>query len=199
MADTHERRNHYRINDELMLDYRIVQKNSSDDADDSDETPEHERDIHTLSLNVVAAIADILPHSEQLLHRLSEHDPALYDELQQFNARLQLLDKLLHLQSNDNPCHKTQYVSLSAGGLAFHCSEPLQTDTEIELRIIVYPSYLTISAFARVIRFQRDNLVPGLPYWIAVEFTEMEPSDRRVLIKHILQKQSAQIREQRQL
>jgi hypothetical protein len=94
------------------------------------------------------------------------------------------------------PGHPTHCINVSASGLNFRCEQAFAVGTLLELRLLLFPSFTRMLVYASVVRsLELPGELP--PYDIGVEFAHIEENDRELLIKHVLQKESALLRQAR--
>jgi hypothetical protein len=90
-------------------------------------------------------------------------------------------------------------VNLSAGGLALDSRDPLQVGDQVEIKLLLLPSYTGVVALGEVIRISQSTEYPDLPYRLHINFTHIRDSDRDALIGHILRRQGEMLRREREL
>ncbi|MGE0081803.1 MAG: PilZ domain-containing protein, partial [Thiohalomonadaceae bacterium] len=89
-------------------------------------------------------------------------------------------------------------VNLSAGGLAFWRDQPLAPGTKLELRLVMFPSYVRLHALALVVHAEEDEQAPShRRYRVGVTFTQLAEAEKDALVRHLIELQSAQLRRQR--
>ncbi len=179
--NTDDKRDFFRIQDTLFLDYRIV-SSPEIDAGFGQRSPLFElfSDLHRLDYE-----------AQHLLRQIAERDRALAHYLKILNKRIDLIGKAVSLQIADESGRPTD-VTLSEGGMAFNCDEALNPGDWLSLRLVLQPAPLGLVLPAQVIRCEqlRDS-----PSWIiAVSFDALDDQQRQLLARHILQKQAQDIR-----
>lgn len=72
----------------------------------------------------------------------------------------------------------THDVSLSASGMSFRSAQAHEKGSILEIKLLVFPSYVCILAFGTVVHCSREEQ-PGsdLPYLLGVEFTHLRETE----------------------
>ena len=187
-----ERREYFRINDEVALKYRLV------DEDDMQRALA-QRSAGDLDPNAIASsFANTSRQMKHAIERFRRELPDVAGYLDSMNTKLDLLVRMLLINSSELPDHPTHDVNISASGIAFRTDRELDSGQLLELRVMFFPSFLYMTSFARVLRsIRNDDDSDALPFTVAVEFCFANESDRELLIRHVLQKESELLREAR--
>jgi hypothetical protein len=191
MPEARDRRRFFRINDEVDLYYRKIAAQEAREASYIDE-------------NVLtdAALPQIMAAVERemnsLLKRLEAAQPEAAQYLKLLNYKVDILAQCFLNQSDLGREKNSYQVNLSASGLAFGSEQPLSEGDFLELKILLPASRALVTTCCRVIQCRR-NLVKEqrYPYIVSVDYMNMKEEDRDVLIKHVINRQLAQIREQK--
>ena len=183
-----ERRNYFRINDEIFLNYRHLAPGESPTLPKS--RGETINDCYSLT-----ALFTSISRQTQLLNRqIRTESPAVADYFNAVEQKLDLLARMLLLQQMDMNPGDTGEVNLSGGGVEFRTDEAVSPGCMLEMKIVVFPSHTGILTSGQVMRCQHEKTNTH-PYRVAVEFVHIREADRQFIIKHVLGKQSIQIRE----
>jgi len=189
-AEGSERRRYFRIDDDIVLSYQRVA---------ADQVPSHhafgdaEPDVFSLASHLELLSAE----SATLLRRIERDDPTLGDYLRFLEQKIDLIAHALLANEEEFRLQPAQRVNLSAAGLSFWCGDNLATGTVLELKLILPPTLIGIRAYGRVVYCRyRGSEAPA--YQVGVDFIELRDQDRDLLIRHIIKKQSQQLREHRQ-
>lgn len=175
-----DKRDFYRIEDLLALDYRVI--GGPDLADAQFGSPQ----FHMLS-----ELQVLEQESQHLLRQIGERDRSLASYLKIVNKRIELIARTLVSQAADTPTHKL-LVTLSEGGMSFAATEPLAPETWLALRLVLMPSPLGLVIPARVLRCDPAESTGN--WTIGVSFEALSDPERQLLARHILQKQAQEIR-----
>lgn len=182
------RRNYFRIDDNVVMTYRQI----------SDEELPHILNSVTKVTNngttLTATFAEISQKTGYLKKAIRRQSRALADYLESIEDKLDMLARALMLRDMGISEEDTHAVNLSAGGIEFHSDERVRVGSMLELKFVVFPSRRGILAAGHVIRCQAD--VPESPayYTVAIEFDFIREADRQIIAKHVLSKQSSQLR-----
>ncbi|WP_150303967.1 PilZ domain-containing protein [Pseudomonas saliphila] len=175
-----DKRDFYRIEDQLALDYRVI--NGPDLAD---------AHFGSSQFQMLSELQVLEQESQHLLRQISERDRSLGGYLKIMNKRIELIARTLVSQATDTPTCKLS-VTLSEGGMSFAAAERLDPETWLALRIVLMPTPLGLVVPARVLRC--DPVPNGEGWTIGVSFEALSDPERQLLAKHILQKQAQEIR-----
>lgn len=187
-----ERRQYYRIDDDVALKYRVVRREELDDA--LSRLKEGYPDL----LGVASAFADMNVRMNHALDKCRQETPEVALYLEALNEKLDTLIHLLAVSDAGLPDRPTHRVNLSASGIRFNAREDIPAGTALEIKLVFFPSFMCIMSFGTVVRCVRaQNAPPGYPYDLALEFLFIRESDRELLVRHILQKESTALRSAR--
>ncbi len=183
-----ERRSHFRIDENLHLEYRVVDQDTANRGDPSQLFPGAE------ALKLYADLKAIEAEGAQLLLQIKNQNRQLADYLHGLNRKIDLLGQ--HVMAEHRPpsiSGDTRAVNLSEGGIAFNSIKPIYKDSFIALRLTFLPSYAGVTLFARVIRCEagrNDN------HHIAAKFHRLNSAQRQLISKQIMRAQLAAKRRQ---
>jgi len=187
-----ERREYFRIEDEIALDYRLI---SDDEADRLVEKIQSRQVDRFTAASSFAATTRQMTH---VMHKVQSESAELARCLQAIDQKLNMIAQLFvteEMELNEQP---TREVSLSAGGVAFRAQHEIGMDSLLELRMVLFPSLVDILTVSRVIHCERindDNR--QFPWQIAVVYEHLRESDREHLVRHIMAKETQQLRGER--
>jgi len=189
---TEERREYFRIDDRIALDYRVID----------------EADVEALLEKINAGVPDkfmaassFAATSRQichLLHRLQSESPELVRCLQAIDQKLNTLAQLFVAEEIGIETRPAREVNISAGGLAFRAQHQAKIGDLLEMRMVLLPSLMGILTIARVVKCERIN--DGnlqFPWRIAVTYEHIRESDRELLVRHIMMRETEMLRAQR--
>ena len=87
-------------------------------------------------------------------------------------------------------------VNLSGSGIAFHLDEALPLGGHLMIGLTFLPSYLFIQTLGSVVRCDRTGDADAHdPYEVGVKFLALDDNVRDLLVNHVLDKQSEQLRD----
>ncbi len=183
--DRSERREYFRITDEVIVRYRVVDKRDAGRA-------------HAGDLYGRGCVDRTIGNPGLILNRISQTDPNVAKYLKHIESRVNEVFRLLLLQELEMGDASVMEASLSGGGLAFYTSEHLAAGTCLQIKLLLMSSWVALLVRARVVRSERrSRYLPTHPYRVAVEFDAIDEADRDILIKHILKRQAEKLRHAR--
>jgi hypothetical protein len=187
-----ERREYFRIADEIALDYRPLKD------EEVDGLLERMRSRLVDRFTAASSFAATTRQMAHLIHKVQTESPELARCLQAIDQKLNMIAQLFvseQMALDDQP---TREVSLSAGGVAFRAQHELSTGSLLELRMVLFPSMIGILTISRVIHCERmDDGNSQFPWQVAVEYEHLRETDRELLVRHIMAKETEQLRAQR--
>ncbi len=182
MSFENERRDFYRIDDDIALDLEPLEQ--------------HKRD------EVIETLGDDLSEAVLMLKELRQLD---YDNNQAYiqvcdshrelgqliraqNKKIDIIARQLVKFARDG--FNTIEANISGGGLRFKSPTVYAKGSEWYLKILLFPECHGFNALARVVSCRPEND----HYHIAMEYTDILLSDREQLVKHITRLQSRRLR-----
>jgi hypothetical protein len=184
--DPSERRRYFRIDDDVILSFRAVEAACMELRDEDDPQP----DAFTLSTHLELLGLE----SRSLLRRIEREDPLLGDYLRLLEQKIDLIGRGLMSREADTSHNPARRVSLSASGLAFNASNGFTLGDTLELKLILPPSLVGLRAYGRVVQCRKGWAQDPTDFHIAVDFVGLSERDRELLIRHIIKRQSQQLR-----
>lgn len=189
---TDERREYFRIDDEVVLEYRLI---NEDEVEPLVERIQARVPDRFTAASSFAATSRQMAH---LMHKVQSQSPELARCLQAIDQKLNLLAQLFVTEEIDIEEHPTQEVNLSAGGIAFRSQQEIATGRLLEMRIVLFPSLIGVLNISRVIHCERVN--DGnrqFPWQIAATYEHLRESDRELLVRHVMNKETRRLRSER--
>ncbi len=187
-----ERREYFRIEDEIALDYRLISDAEVDRLLEKIQSRQVDRFTAASSF---AATTRQMTHA---IHKVQSESPELARCLQAVDQKLNMIAQLFvseEMELNEQP---TREVNLSAGGVAFHARHEIGLDSLLELRMVLFPSLVGILTVSRVIHCERvSNGNRHFPWQVAVVYEHLRESDREHLVRHIMARETEQLRGER--
>ena len=188
-----ERRQYFRIEDAVRLDYRVLSR------------AEFEQRRHqgrsALAAEEFTAISSLLSISHEMsgvLRKIESEAPDVARYLKALDRKVDLLARSILGKDEDLAEAPARAVNLSASGISFDATEPLAVGSLLELKLLLLPDYIGMLIFGEVVGC--DPVVAGKPaggYCTRVNFTQLREEDQDVLIRHVLQRQSEYLRRRR--
>ncbi len=172
-----ERRNSFRINHDLIFDFRLVDTHTADHAD-----PERAMD-DGVAMHLVAELRRIDREAQQLLKIIGDKQRVLADYLQKLNNKIDLIAR--HSLFAANAGGQATRLNISEGGVAFLSNRAVYKGNFLILRMIFLPSYTPVIVFGVVSRCESE--ADG--YRIAAQFHRLRDQERQELARQILKAQ----------
>ncbi len=181
-----ERRQYYRIDDEVILTYRVVEAF-------------HLENIKLPRLfHLTEQFSEISQQMKFTLSRIDAVNEDIGHYLRLLDKKLDTLAEMVLLDEVDENDEMPRYhVNLSAGGMAFPASEALHIGALLELNIILLPEMSGMMLQAKIMRISHFD-DPKYPYRIAVAFQNVNPQYTDIIIKHVLNRQTEYLRKRRE-
>lgn len=177
-----ERREHFRIEDELCFDYCTVE--AKDALNEAAITKQ------LLGENA-ACYQEIMQYFYNVGNQLSElelsssQNPDLMHYLKLLNSKIDYLANVFFL----NEHKKCAKVSLSLNGMSFKTQDYLNKGSYLKIRINAKPNYIPIILDAKVVYCHFDN---EDQYRVGVQFIDISHKNEQTLNQHILFSQTQQ-------
>lgn len=189
-----DRRHFFRVDDTVRLSLRRV-------------PPEElagrlDRLEHDLAGNftVMSSLAAITAQMTVGLRRIENRDPDLAAHLRAIDQKIEVIGRAFIAQEPEVAAVKGLPVNLSAGGMCAGVDEEYAPGDLLEVRMLLFPSFTGLMIYGTVVGFDpvpAEAADPAYPYLARIEFSHIREQDRELLIRHLLRRQSNQLREDR--
>ena len=183
-----ERRRYFRINDSLAL--RVIETDSRALTEGQAQT------------DGLFGLLDSEDESRitECIDALHERDPSLAELARLLNQKI---DRLSRIQILDNQlvsrvAMKVQEVNISACGMGFYYPYQLTEGVQIRLEFDLKPSGERIVTDALVVQCSLKNQSDD-DFYCRVDFYGMTAHSQEILIQHVVQSQSAQLKALRKI
>lgn len=186
MAGDEERRDYFRIADEVYLQHRLL---SEAEYQEIAARPEQEWEA---TCSLVTQVRAISSQASGILSSIRKHDPEIAQYLGLIDRKIDLLAQMV-AGSGDAPDAPNTRVDLSAGGMGFTREEPAALGSKIEVELLLFPSRVCVHGYGEVVHCTPET--DG--YSIGLDFTLMSEMEREALIRHVLARQSEALRRRR--
>jgi hypothetical protein len=195
-AGGEDRRSFFRVDDTVRLSLRRV--------DPAELERRLDRLEHDLAGNftVMSSLSAITAQMTVGLRRIENRDPDLAAYLRAIDHKIEVIGRAFLAQEPELAAEKALPVNLSAGGMCVGVDECFETDALLEIRMLLFPSFTGLMIYGTVVdcRDADENDEPGeYAKLIRVEFSHIREQDRELLIRHLLRRQSDQLRDERGL
>lgn len=176
----HERRQHFRIDDLIYFEYKILEAgNCYSDQTISDDLlgPGGQRYIETMQY-----FQSLDYELSSLTQALALKEPSIAHYLNLINAKIDYVVRNLTLGD------KTQLrkVNISLGGMSFKTKELIKEKTHLKIMIYTKPKLVPIIVNASVVYSQYINKTS---YRTAIQFVSLTQEDEQLLSQHIMHAQ----------
>lgn len=180
VADDNERRSFFRVDQEVIFDYKQVDTHTVENR-----PPEEAIDGGT-AMQLVTELRQLDREAQPLLQTIGEENRLLGDYLAKLNTKTDLIAR--HCMFSTHQGHHATRLNISEGGVAFRGDKTLYVGNFLVLRMIFLPSYTPVIVFAKVIRCESD----GDEYRIAALFHQLSEQDRQELARQVMKAQVSQ-------
>jgi c-di-GMP-binding flagellar brake protein YcgR len=184
-----ERRQNFRIEDTIYLEYQHVGEGDNTEQEVSslplDDVCLGMRQIRELELQASHALANIRKHHSDIAHYLTILD-----------RKIDTLSRMVGSIGMGADVKPTTRVNIGSGGMAFDTREPLEKGEQLLLKVVLFPSHQCLQMIARVAYSHGGNGDGN--YLTGLTFEEMPEQQQDALIQHLLEVQSAQLRRERE-
>ncbi len=185
-----DRRQYYRIDDNAIFSYSIMDENTL-----------HSNDSEDLNQSSAFEIIELFGHMNQqmkaTLGRICEHSPDIASYLRNLDNKVELLAQICLLQDQKSPLESRREINLGAGGLAFGNDEKLSQGTLLKMNLLLSTDLLCLRLKGRVLQVSKQK-EGHYPYRISVGFVDISDNEVDQIIRHIMRQQSEQLRAQRE-
>jgi len=190
MKDTfmsQERRRYFRINDTVGLSYKVVSKGDNQAQSDT------QQKVNQPYLNKQdQQIVD-------LIKKIANKQPEVAAVMALFNQKLERLSNLMTLDGIrlDSISMQLKEVNISACGIAFYHSSPVELNNILELEITLLPDDQILKTQGRVVscdpvdkeaKVEKETELDDT-FYIRVDFYAMDGPSQEKLIQHIVKNQ----------
>jgi len=181
-----DKRENLRIDDDVIFAYRVLTE--TEDGSDLSLDPILQ------SASLTDALNELEVQGQSLRQKLALKQPKLAEYLHIQNRKITLLTDFVtkeliakFLEQVDK--RDLTNVNLSAGGLAFYRSEPIETEQKLKIKCVLLPEYECIISDAKVVSCLKQTNTSD--YRIGVCFTSLTDHQEQLIAKHAFQKQLA--------
>lgn len=190
---TTERRQYFRIQDTALVKYRVIQDHMLD---------LERRGVYLNQIkleNARAALFGLETSLQEVLEKVRPAEPLVVEALELINRKINLLERVVSLErapgeDGDFLEHEPREINLSGGGMAIMADTPIGAGANLTIDLVLLPDNDPMRIFGSVVDCREQN---GL-HTISIAFEEIRQEDQDRLIQHILRRQTADLRAQRQ-
>ncbi|HED33098.1 MAG TPA: PilZ domain-containing protein [Gammaproteobacteria bacterium] len=197
MTKDNERREYFRIEDQIYLTTTII------DEDEYNAAPETLRHLDNNSFSLSADFATLNNNINPVLNNIKQIHPDIAEYVEFLNAKIDSLSQILLCKESSFDENKLLTVNISASGLMYNFDPAIDINQAVKLELVLLPEKIGIIVYGRVIKQtqEEDNTGsdsnPEHGKFISVEFEHIRDKDHELMIKHNLNKQMSIIRDQK--
>lgn len=196
MMDGQENRRSFRVNESVYLKYDVLSQKEFEQG------IEHRKLRLGLSDGAQATLVDIEARLGEAMFLLSAEHAKIGRCMTLLNDKLNIvIDQLPALRETKASLAKSrpQTCDVGADGMVFSSDKALEVDSKLHLQFLLSADNRFVETFCRVVRVtdSPDDNRDDLPYGIAVEFMNLPPSQREILIQHMFSRESETLRMRR--
>lgn len=183
---TDERREYFRVEDDIYLQWQIVPEEEYVRADDI------LKNLTDSDFSLSADFATLNNKFHPILNNIKQAHPDIAHYLELLNTKLDSLGHHLLQQQDVYNEQKLTHVNISASGLMYAAEDPIPVDSLLRLEYVLFPEKVGIITYGRVV-----NTTPleNDKHCIHISFEHMRTEDCELMIKHNLNTQMNMIRE----
>lgn len=190
-----DRRSYFRIDDTVRMSLRRVPPAEVEASLDRLE--------HDLAGNftVMSSLGAITAQMTAGLRRIENRDPDLAAYLRAIDQKIEVIGRAFIAAEPDLVGEAAVPVNLSAGGMCAGVEEHYEPGTDIEVRMLLFPSFTGLMIYGNVVDCgpaRVDHPSERYEYVTRIEFTHIREQDRELLIRHLLRRQSDQLRDRQE-
>jgi len=192
----HENRRSFRVSESVYVKYDVISEKEFEGG------LEHRKLRLGLSDGAQATLVDIEARLGEAMFLLNAEHAKVGRCMTLINDKLNIvIDQLPSLRETKASLAKLppQTCDVGADGIVFPSKEQLAVDTKLHIQFLLSADNRFVETFCRVVRVtdSPDDTRQDLPYGIAVEFLNLPPSQREILIQHMFSRESETLRMRR--
>lgn len=184
-----ERRQYYRINDNVIFNYRIIQ-------DDEKET-EHDNKV-SAAFEMIELFGQMNQQMRVTLGRISEKSVDIASYLKNLDNKVELLAEMSLFKENQTAPGLRQKINLGAGGLSFCTDDNFQTGTLLAIDMILSTDLICLHLTGSVVEVLDDSS-GEYSSKILISFVNISDIEEDNIVKHIMHLQSEQLRTRKEI
>jgi len=191
-----ENRRSFRINESVYVKYEILSDKEYQQG------LEHRKLRLGMDDGAQARLVDIEARLGEAMFLLNAEHGKIGRCMTLLNDKLNVvIDQLPSLRETKLSLAKTQpqNCDIGADGMIFSSDRQFAVDDKLYIQFLLSTDNRYVETFCRVVRLDDppDSNRPDLPYGIAVEFLNMPPAQREILIQHMFSRESETLRMRR--
>ena len=176
-----ERRNFFRIDDEVYLTINTVTEGEYKAA------PETLENIHNDSFSLSANFASLNNKTNPVLNNIKQLHPDIGEYLEVLNSKIDSLGQHILLENSNYNESNLIVANISASGIQFETEDNYKARQAVKLELVLLPEKIGVLIFGRAIDTKDKR--------VSIEFEFLRTEDQELMIKHNLNKQMSELRE----
>lgn len=186
---TDERREYFRVEDDIYLQWQIV---SDDEYARADEIL---KNLSDSDFSLSADFATLNNKFHPILNNIKQAHPDIAHYMELLNSKLDSLGHHLLQQQSVYDEQKLTHVNISASGLMYATEKPIPVNSMLKLECVLFPEKVGIITYGRVVN---TTLLENGEHCIHISFEHIRTEDSELMIKHNLNTQMNMIREHKE-
>lgn len=189
--DRPDRRRYFRINDWVGLSYRPI---------DLEEIVTQQKEASNVQVSAVDVLKSIDQELTAALNALWQSNPTVASAIGLLNKKMDIIAveadlDYAHIKGLQTESHE---VNISACGMAFESKDRFDTGQLLELNVLLKPANTHVRLIGRVMDCEQSDESDTHPYFLRLDFDQMDAEVQEQLIQHIVRRQSSQLGNDRQ-
>lgn len=185
-----ERRENFRVNDEVLLDYSRLSRQEVEVR-----RRQYARDVP--SAFALVPEMNELRQQTAILRRQAEQESAVITRLiEHLDRKLDRVIGVLMMHELGSRCPEPVAVNIGADGMGFGTTEVFEVGQALDMRLMMPATGLGLHTYALVVRCGESGNRGG--FNVGVRFQFLQNYDQEVLVQHLLQRQSMLLRQRKQ-
>lgn len=196
MTSGQENRRSFRVSESVYVKYEILSE------EEFQEGLEHRKLKLGINDGAQAKLVDIEARLSEAMYLLNAEHGKLGRCMTLLNDKLNVaIDQLPSLREKKQSLVKSppQTCDVGADGMIFSSERALNVGDRLYIQFLLSTDSRYVETFCHVVRIDEspDTSRTDLPYGIAVEFLNMPPAQREILIQHMFSRESETLRMRR--
>lgn len=190
MADE-DRRSFFRVDDNVRLSLRRI---PPDEVESRVNRLEHDL---AGNFTIMSSLAAITAQMTAGLRRIENRDPDLAAYLRAIDQKIEVIGRAFIAEEPELVAESAVPVNLSAGGMCAGVEEVYEPGVQLEIRMLLFPSFTGLMIYGTVIECgpaPAAEQSSTYQHLARIEFTHIRDQDQELLIRHLLRRQSDQLR-----
>lgn len=196
MTDGKEKRRSFRISESVYVKYEKIDEEAFKNG------IEHYKLKLGVNDGAQAKLVDVEARLSEAMYLLSAEHGKIGRCMTLLNDKINIImDQLPSMRETRVSLAKSppQTCDISADGLVFSSKQKLSVDDKLYIQFLLSTDNRYVETFCRVVRLTDppDTSNKDLAYGIAVEFMNLPPAQREILIQHMFNRESETLRMRR--